>query len=97
MTMQVVEGDGFFDSAKSTASDLLSLWGQYEATKLNTRFLELQNQNANIDAILKTQNAQAGAAAAVQTQSFSGWAQANPVMAAGLGAAALLLVWLAVK
>ena len=95
MTLQV-EGPGFMDTAKSTASDLLSLWGQYEATKLNTRFLELQNQNQAIDAVLKTQNSQAGAAAATD-QTFSAWMKANPMLAAGLGVAALALLWVAVR
>jgi hypothetical protein len=79
----------------SGASDLLALVGQYEAQKLNSRFLELENQNRALDAVLKTQNSQA--AAPVQQMTFGEWIKANPALAAGIGGGVLLLVWLAVR
>jgi len=97
MTLQVESSGSLWGSVTGGASDLLALVGQYEAQKLNTRFLELENQNKSLDAILKTQNAQANAAAHTQGQSFSDWMKANPTMAAGLGVAALVLVYLAVR
>jgi hypothetical protein len=81
---------------QATASDLLSLWGQYEATKLNTRFLELNNQNMALQTAAVSQNAQA-AATVKPAQSFSDWVKANPMLAAGAGLGLAVVVWMAVK
>lgn len=80
----------------STASDLLSVWGQYEATRLNMRFMELQNQVALLQAVSKPSNPQGGAPVA-SAGGASEWIKANPALAAGLAVGAGLLIYLAVK
>lgn len=79
-----------------TAADLLGIWGQYEAAKVNLRFLELQNQNKALEVASVSQNAQA-AAAVKPAQSVAEWVSANPMLAAGAGLGVAALVWWAIK
>jgi len=83
-------------SDKLGVADILQLWGQYEATKQNIRFLELTNQNKALESASVSQNAQAGATVK-PAQSFSDWVKANPMLAAGAGLGLAAMVWMAVK